>query len=151
MTNEFLPLANMFTLGVDNFERQRDFYRALGLPQIFDGEDFAVFAMRGALLALFPAEKLTADAGVSDESGAPGVRFSIIINAERPEEVDEVAERAVRAGARLSKAPTDAEFFEGRSAYLADPEGNYWEVAWASPDNPLVQAVRRAATGQPVA
>jgi hypothetical protein len=34
---------------------------------------------------------------------------------------------------------------EGRDAYFADPEGNYWEIAWAPPDNPVVAAARRAA------
>ena len=39
----------------------------------------------------------------------------------------------------------DAEFFVGRDAYFADPEGNYWEIACAPPDNPVVAASRRAA------
>jgi hypothetical protein len=45
----------------------------------------------------------------------------------------------------VTKEPTDAEFFEGRDAYFADPEGNYWEVAWAARDNPVTAAARRAA------
>jgi uncharacterized protein len=39
-----------------------------------------------------------------------------------------------------------AEFFAGRSAYLCEPEGNYFEIAWAgTPNNPVVIATRRAA------
>jgi Glyoxalase/Bleomycin resistance protein/Dioxygenase superfamily len=53
-----------------------------------------------------------------------------------PEEVDELADRARRAGGTLTKEPVDAEFFVGRDAYFSDPEGNYWEIAWAPPDNP---------------
>ena len=34
---------------------------------------------------------------------------------------------------------------QGRDAYFADPEGNYWEVAWAAEDNPVTAAARRAA------
>ncbi len=30
-------------------------------------------------------------------------------------------------------------------AYFADPEDNYWEIAWAPRDNPIVAAARRAA------
>lgn len=42
--------------------------------------------------------------------------------------------------------PVDAEFFTGRSAYLCDPESNYFEIVWADmPDNPVVIAARRAA------
>ena len=60
------PLANIITLGVRNFDAQRDFYRRLGWPQAFDSDDFAVFELRGALLALFSVDKLAAclaDAG----------------------------------------------------------------------------------------
>jgi predicted lactoylglutathione lyase len=46
----------------------------------------------------------------------------------------------------VTKEPTDAEFFEGRDAYFADPEGNCWEIAWAPDTNPVVAAARRAAS-----
>jgi predicted lactoylglutathione lyase len=50
------------------------------------------------------------------------------------------------AGARVTKEPINAEFFTGRSACLCDPEGNYFEIAWADmPNNPVVIAPRRAA------
>ena len=139
------PLANIITLGVQNFEAQRDFYRRLGWPQAFDSDDFAVFELRGALLALFPTEKLAADSRAQPEPGRGGIRFSIIIMVDTPDEVDALAEQARQAGARLTKAPTDAAFFEGRDAYFADPEGNYWEIAWAAADNLVSSAARRAA------
>jgi uncharacterized protein len=59
--------------------------------------------------------------------------------------VDTFAARVGEAGGTLTKEPTDAEFFEGRDAYFSDPEGNFWEIAWAAPDNPVVVAARRAA------
>lgn len=59
-------------------------------------------------------------------------------------EVDALTEVVRRAGGRVTKEPVDAEFFTGRSAYVADPEGNYWEVAWAPPDNAIAAAARRA-------
>lgn len=56
----------------------------------------------------------------------------------------ELAMRA--AGARVTNEPVDAEFFTGRSAYLCDPGGNYFEIVWADmPNNPVVIAARRAA------
>jgi predicted lactoylglutathione lyase len=139
------PLANVITLGVQNFDAQRDFYRRLGWPQAFDSGDFAVFEMRGALLALFPVDKLASDAHAQPEPGHGGIRFSIIIGVDTPEEVDELAARVRQAGGKLTKDPVDAEFFVGRDAYFADPEGNYWEIACAPPDNPVVSASRRAA------
>ncbi len=143
------PLANIVTLGAEDLDAQRRFYRQLGWPQAFDSDDFAVFELRGALLALFPIEKLASDAHAKPEPGHGGIRSSIIIGVDTPEEVDELAARVREAGGKLTKEPVDAEFFVGRDAYFADPEGNYWEIACAPRDNPVVAASRRAAGMKP--
>jgi catechol 2,3-dioxygenase-like lactoylglutathione lyase family enzyme len=140
-----LPLANIITLGVSDLAGQRAFYRRLGWPLVLDTGDFVVFELRGALLALFGAVDLGRDARAEPERGRGGIRSSVIITAGRPEDVDELTERARAAGARITKAPVAAEFFDGRDAYFADPEGNYWEVAWPASDNPVTAAARRAA------
>jgi len=145
MDRRQLPLANIITLGVQDFGAQRDFYRRLGWPQAFDSDDFAVFELRGALLALFPVDKLAADSHAQPELGHGGIRFSIIISVDKPEDVDELAARVRQAGGKLTKDPVDAEFFVGRDAYFVDPEGNFWEIACAPPGNPVVAASRRAA------
>ena len=88
-------------------------------------------------------EQLSTDAVPERRRG--GIRSSIIITVDRSEDVDELTERARAAGARITKDPVAAEFFEGRDAYFADPEGNYWEVAWSAGDNPVTAAARRAA------
>ncbi|TMA22178.1 MAG: hypothetical protein E6J62_18155 [Deltaproteobacteria bacterium] len=139
------PLANIITLGVRNFDAQRDFYRRLGWPQAFDSDDFAVFELRGALLALFSVDKLAADAHVRPDRSRGGIHFSIIISVEKPEDVDELAARVREAGGKLTKEPVDAELFTGRDAYFADLEGNFWEIACAPSDNPVSAASRRAA------
>jgi len=135
----------VFTLGVRDFGAQRGFYGRLGWPMVLDSDDFAVFELRGALLALFPIEKLAADANTFEDRGNGGIRCSIIVSVDDRAEVDLLAERVREAGGTFSKEPTDAEFFDGRDAYFRDPEGNFWEIAWASPDNPVVVAARRAA------
>jgi predicted lactoylglutathione lyase len=145
MSSLDLPLANIVTLGVLDIEAQRDFYRSLGWHEIFDLDGFVVFELRGVLLGLFPIEKLAQDANASPEPHQGGIRCSVGINVDTPAEVDALAQRVTQAGGRLTKAPTEAEFFEGRDAYFSDPEGNYWEIVWASPDNPVLAAARRAA------
>ena len=140
-----LPLANIITLGVSDLAGQRAFYRRLGWPLVLDTGDFVVFELRGALLALFGAEDLGRDAHAVPERGRGGIRSSIIITVGRSEDVDKLTERARAAGARITKDPVAAEFFDGRDAYFADPEGNYWEVAWSADDNPVTAAARRAA------
>jgi uncharacterized protein len=113
--------------------------------QVADDSDFAVFELRGLLLALFPIERLAHDGNAEPDPGKGGIRSTVGIIVDSPEQVDELTERMRSAGARVTKEPVDAEFFTGRSAYLCDPEGNYFEIACAPPDNTVVIAARRAA------
>jgi predicted lactoylglutathione lyase len=139
------PLANIITLGAKDLQRERDFYDRLGWPLVFESDDFIAFELQGCVLTLFPVEKLAADSRVSADVRRDGIRFSIIITVNSPEEVDQLSERVRAAGGSLTKPPMDADFFEGRDAYFSDPEGNFWEIAYAPPDNPVSAASRRAA------
>jgi catechol 2,3-dioxygenase-like lactoylglutathione lyase family enzyme len=116
MNSHELPLANVITLGVLDLERERDFYRRLGWPLVLDTETFVVFELRGALLALFGVNDLARDAQAAPAQGREGIRSAVIIMAERPEQVDELVEQARAAGARVTKEPVAAEFFDGRDA-----------------------------------
>jgi uncharacterized protein len=139
------PLANLVTLGARDFATLRDFYRRLGWPQVMDTDDFAAFELRGVVLALFPLPQLARDGRSEPDPGTGGIRFTIGITVETAQAVDALAEQMRQAGARVTKEPVDAEFFAGRSAYLCDPEGNYFEIVWAESDNPVSAAVRRSA------
>ncbi len=147
--SDAVPLANTITLGVQDLVRERDFYRELGWPIVFDSDDFIVFELRGTLLALFPLDKLAVDSRADPEPGRGGIRSAVIIQVDTADAVDQLAERVQQAGGTLTKPPTDAEFFVGRDAYFADPEHNYWEIAYAPSDNPVVVAARRAANIRP--
>jgi len=129
-----------------DFGALRDFYRRVGWPQVMDDDEFAVFELRGILIAVFPLAKLARDGNTEPEPSRGGIRFTIGVQVDRVEEVDRLTEHMRAAGARVTKEPVDAEFFTGRSAYLCDPEGNYFEIVWADmPNNPVVIAARRAA------
>jgi predicted lactoylglutathione lyase len=133
----------MVTLGARDLPKLRDFYRELGWPQIIDDGEFAAFELRGVVLALFPIAQLTRDGNTEPDRGSSaGIRFTIGIMVDTPEEVDQLTEQMRNAGARVTKEPVDAEFFTGRSAYLCDPEDNYFEITWAEPSNPITS--RRA-------
>ena len=142
------PLANVFTLGAVDFSRLRAFYQALDWPQVVDDDEFAAFELRGAVLALFPRAKLAADGRV-EPSPDSRLRFTVGVMADSREDVDSIVAQMRAAGATVTKEPEDAEHFEGRSAYLSDPEGNFWEVAWAPDDNPIAAAAKRAASTAP--
>jgi uncharacterized protein len=142
------PLADvMFTLGARDLLSLREFYRRVGWPQIIDEDDFAAFELRGVVLALFPLDKLARDGNTAPGSHGCGIRFTAGVMVDSPREVDDLTERMRAAGARVTKEPTDAEFFTGRSAYLCDPEENYFEIAWAGSDNPITARRRTPASG----
>jgi uncharacterized protein len=137
------PLADvMITLGARDLPGLRESYRELGWPQIIDDDEFAAFEIRGVVLALFPIAQLAHDGNTEPDVDSGGVRFTIGIMADTAEEVDQLTAQMRSAGARMTKEPVDAEFFTGRSAYLCDPEGNYFEITWAEPNNPIT--ARRA-------
>jgi hypothetical protein len=125
------PKISLITLGVVDLAKSLYFYRdGLGFPtqNYTEGDDVVFFALEGTRLALFPKEKLAADAEVSsDGSGFTGITLSH--NVGSMDEVDQVFKLAVSAGARPVKPP-QAVFWGGYSGYFSDPDGYLWEVAF---------------------
>jgi catechol 2,3-dioxygenase-like lactoylglutathione lyase family enzyme len=135
---------NVVTLGVEDLGKMRDFYRALGWRVVAEADDFYGFELRGAVLALFPRNKLAADGNVEAASPQPGMRgFTLAMIVDRAEHVDEVVREVESAGGNVTKRPMAPTEFQGRHAYFADPEENYWEVAYAAGEGPMVAAIRR--------
>lgn len=132
------------TLGARDLGRLLSFYRGLGWSPAVELDGFAAFELRGAVLALFPLDELAADARTEAAAALQGLRgFSLAINVERPEEVDQTIASVRDAGGGVAREPADAEW-GGRSAYFTDPEGNYWEVAWVPPESAMAAAIRGA-------
>ena len=136
------------TLGAHDLSRLKEFYAGLGWEVAIELEDFALIQMsRGAVLALFPYESLAADAEVEASAPTQPFRgFSLAINVERAEQVDEALDAAERAGGRVTKRPATQDW-GGRSAYFADPEDNMWEIAFVPPDSRTAQVLHLAQTG----
>jgi catechol 2,3-dioxygenase-like lactoylglutathione lyase family enzyme len=122
---------SVVTLGARDLPRLRDFYVALGWEPVIEAEDFCAFQLGGIYLGLFPWDKLAADGQAKAAPRTDGMRgFSLGINVDRPEEVDEIIAAVEEAGAVVTRPPGDPVEFEGRNAYFADPEENYWEVVY---------------------
>jgi len=122
---------NVVTLGAHDLPRLRDFYSALGWEVAIDSDDFCAFRLDGLYLGLFPWDKLAADGRTKAAPRTDGMRgFSLGINVDRPELVDEIIAEVEKAGAVVTKPPGDPVEFEGRNSYFADPEENYWEVVY---------------------
>ena len=128
----------MITLGVKDLERAIEFYhKGLGLPKIESPPTVAFFDLHGSWLGLYPWDALAEDAQVSgDGSGFRGVTISY--NTSSEQEVNDVIELALGAGATLIKKPQKV-FWGGFSGYFADLDGHLWEVAhnpfmWIGPE-----------------
>ena len=121
---------SIVTLGARDMNTLRTFYRALGWPELPDGDDtWTGFLLGGVLLALFPVDDLTAEAapGSPNPAGWSGVTLACTVDTR--DEVDRAFTAAVNAGATPVAGGTDRPW-GGRSAFIADPEGNRWEITW---------------------
>lgn len=119
----------MITLGVKDLKASTDFYvNGLGLPRMpFEG-DITFLALKGTMLALFQIDKLAEDIGIhNDKSGFSGVTFAHNVPSEA--EVDRLYAYAIAQGARPVTPPVKKDW-GGYSAYFADPDGYYWELAY---------------------
>jgi hypothetical protein len=127
------PRISIITLGVVDLVRSVRFYRdGLGFPTSFkDGEPIAFFSTGGARLALYPLDKLAEDISPAlqpAKSGFSGI--TLAHNTRTKEQVAAVLARAEAAGGTIVKHARDV-FWGGHSGYFADPDGYFWEVAWA--------------------
>jgi uncharacterized protein len=122
---------SIVTLGVRDMAVLRSFYRKLGWPELPIGDDsWTGFLLGGVLLGLFPMSDLTTEA--APDSTAPtgwsGVTLACTVDSR--DDVDSTFDAAVSAGATPVAAATDRSW-GGRSAFIADPEGNRWEITWS--------------------
>ena len=127
----FPARISLVTIGAHDLARLRVFYAALGWREHPVSEDgIAFFGTGGAVLALYPYADLADEAWLEAGDEQPEFRgLALATNVETRDGVDAAFAVAVAAGARVLKEPTDADW-GGRSAYVADPEGNLWEIAW---------------------
>ena len=121
------------TLGAHDLPTLRRFYAGLGWPEgRHNSDEFASFLLTGVVLGLYPRHMLGEEAAGGGTGPANGewTGVTLSINGETKEECDQIWQSFVDAGATPIAAPTDRAYGV-RSGYVADPEGNRWEVAWA--------------------
>jgi catechol 2,3-dioxygenase-like lactoylglutathione lyase family enzyme len=120
---------SLITLGVTDLARARRFYEeGLGWQHHFTDGDVAFYQLNGLVFALWGADALAADAGLTAETAGTG-RIALAHNVRSREEVDAILAAADAAGGRVLKPGTQAPW-DGYSGYFADPDGHIWEVAW---------------------
>lgn len=127
------------TLGVSDLEVSRQFYQyTFGWdPEPSSSGDVIFFKLNGIVLSLFPREELAKDAGVSPD-GTGFRSYTLAHNVRSEQEVDMLITELRSKGVRVIKEPQKA-FWGGYTAYIADPDGNLWEIAY-NPYMPLDEA-----------
>ena len=68
---------SLITLGVEDVERSRKFYEALGWEGRSPDGDVVFFQAGGMIVALWDREKLAEDSGVSDPGGSSGFTLAL--------------------------------------------------------------------------
>ena len=127
------PRMSIITLGVRDLERSYRFYHeGLGFPTTSRLEDGIIFFQTsGTRLALYPLDKLAEDISPELQSEIPTFRgITLAHNTHHKEDVDKILKLAEKAGGNIVK-PAQMVFWGGYSGYFTDPDGYFWEVAWA--------------------
>lgn len=130
------PRITVITLAVDDLERSLIFYRdGLGLPtEGIIGKEFehgavAFFDLQGGLkLAIWPRDSISHDSGIP-LSARCSTEFTLGHNVSSRQEVDEVMQQAINAGAVIVK-PAQETFWGGYAGYFQDPDQHLWEIVW---------------------
>ena len=121
---------SLITLGVADLGRARRFYEALGWTASPASQDSVTFFQAGGMVvALWHRDALAADAGLAPAPAAGFSGVALAYNTRSRDEVAEVLDAAITAGATLRKPAADT-FWGGHSGYFSDPDGHLWEVAW---------------------
>ncbi|MGI6152481.1 MAG: VOC family protein [Christensenellaceae bacterium] len=126
---------NIICLGVRDMAKSLRFYKDIGFRtyEKKDNPPVVFFDTQGTKLELFPIEQLAKDIDANSppeisKSGFGGITLAINLKSEN--EVDSFMETVLKSGGVLAKKPEKV-FWGGYSGYFRDPDGYYWEVAYA--------------------
>jgi len=120
---------SFITLGVQDLAKMQDWYISnFGWKPMKDDDGICFFKLNGCILALYPADELADDIGIP-EDGAGFKRTTMAINFGSIEEVDTTTQELRKRGVRIVREPEKV-FWGGYRGYIADPEDNYWELAY---------------------
>ncbi len=120
----------LVTLGVTDLDRSRRFYLdGLGWRPLLDaGEAVFLQVGPGVVLSLYGRVDLAREAGTAAGKVEPPP-LSLAHNVASQEAVHRVVEEMRAAGGTVVAEPVRASW-GGVTAYVADPDGFRWEVAW---------------------
>ncbi len=118
------------TLGVADLNTSIEFYEnKFGWKRSeMSSGDIVFYELNGISLALYPLHELAKDAAI-DANGSGFKGFTVAYNARSEEEVNTLIRNFREKGIQIIKEPQKV-FWGGYSSYIADPDGNLWEIAF---------------------
>ncbi len=118
------------TLGVKDLNTSIDFYETkFGWKRSeMSNNNIVFYEMNGIHISLYNAHELAKDANV-DSKGTGFKGFTMAYNCRSEEEVDTLIHKLKENGVEIVKEPQKV-FWGGYSSYIADPDGNLWEIAF---------------------
>lgn len=126
---------NLVTVGVEDMSKSLTFYQKIGFKtsETSDSPPIVFFDNEGSKLELFPLKELEKDIDPDDppvrmKESFSGITFAC--NMKSKAEVDDMMKRVEKAGGEVVKHPQIV-YWGGYSGYFKDPDGYYWELAYA--------------------
>src|SRR5690625_1220194 len=126
--------VSIITLGVKNVDKSVKFYEKLGwrLSPDSDPKMCTFIKTPNSTIGLVEYNFLANDIGIeaSPKQLFPG--FTLAINGDSTEEVNQIIQRAIDAGAIEHEKPhwKDWGGYDGYSGYFIDLDGYFWEIAY---------------------
>jgi predicted lactoylglutathione lyase len=119
-------------LAVKDLDKSKDFFTRIGFtinPQ-FTNEKAACVVISDDIYAMILREEFfkTFIPNTEITDATKSTEVLIALSADSKEKVDEMAEKALAAGASKLREPEDHGFMYSRS--FQDPDGHIWEVFW---------------------
>lgn len=122
--------VSLITVGVRDMPSSIRFYEALGwrraAPNKYDQTAF--FQLQGQILALYPMNDQLREQNMPNAAPVPG-GITLALHVHDKADVWSVYQRFIDAGGQSLRPP--AEMASGAvTSYVADPDGNPWEISW---------------------
>jgi hypothetical protein len=121
-------------LPVKDLDRSVDFFTKLGFsfdPRFTDETATQMIVGDDAFVMLLVEDRFKDFTKKQLVDATKQTEVIVALSAESREGVDELADKALEAGASPANDPLDMGFMYGRS--FDDPDGHLWEVVWMDP------------------
>lgn len=127
---------NLICLGVKDMKKSLAFYKNIGFKTSEKENETGIvfFNNQGTKLELYPLADLAKDINQESppalaQNGFSGITLACNMKSEA--EVDSLMSKVEQYGGVIAK-PAQKVFWGGYSGYFQDPDGYYWEIAYAS-------------------